>query len=56
MNHFEWLSRALLLLGENIEAWEGEEDSVKEEHAELIEKINKFFRDYVAEVGKCGTR
>ena len=30
------------LLCENFDAWDGEEDSVKEEHAELIEKTSAF--------------
>lgn len=29
------------LLAENLEAWDGEEDSVKVEHGELITKISK---------------
>lgn len=27
------------VLGDSLQAWEGEEDSVKEEHAELIERL-----------------
>lgn len=30
------------LLAENLSAWEGEEDSVQEEHADLIERLQKF--------------
>ena len=30
------------LLVDNLEAWEGEEDSVQEEHADLIERLQKF--------------
>lgn len=30
------------LLADNLEAWEGEEDSVQEEHADLIERLQKF--------------
>lgn len=30
------------LFADNLEAWEGEEDSVKEEHADLIERLRNF--------------
>lgn len=32
------------LFAENLTAWEGEEDSVKEEHAELIQRLQDFER------------
>lgn len=34
--------RVLDDLDDNLTAWEGEEDSVKEEHAELIERLNEL--------------
>jgi hypothetical protein len=30
------------LLDDNLTAWQGEEDSVKEEHSELIERLEAF--------------
>lgn len=38
------LDRALALLSENLTAWEGEEPSVQEEHAPLIERLRVFVR------------
>lgn len=35
--------RATDLLAESLDAWEGEEDSVKEEHEDLIADLNAFF-------------
>jgi hypothetical protein len=42
----KWLARATDLLAESLDAWEGEEDSVKEEHEEHIAALNKFFYEY----------
>lgn len=36
------MSAALVMLRENLDAWDGEEDSVKEEHAELIARTRAF--------------
>jgi hypothetical protein len=36
------LDRALALLSENLTAWEGEEDSVADEHADLITETRAF--------------
>jgi hypothetical protein len=43
------LERAMGLLGETLDAWEGEEDSVKEEHAEHIADIQMFLEGTVDE-------
>jgi hypothetical protein len=37
--------RMFEMLNENLIAWEGEEDSVKEEHAELIESLNDLLEE-----------
>lgn len=37
------LARAIELLERSLSQWEDEEDSVQEEHAELIADLNKFF-------------
>lgn len=42
--HF--LVKAIAVLSDSSAAWEGEEDSVKEEHAELITAHETFFADY----------
>lgn len=34
--------KAFDLLHRNLEAWDGEEDSVKEEHADLIAELRQF--------------
>ena len=46
------------LLSDNLTAWEGEEDSVKEEHADLIERLKAFDEkmvqiNEVADEGLC---
>ena len=37
--------RATDLLSESFDAWDGEEESVKEEHEELIEKLDAFLEE-----------
>lgn len=41
INHVD-LETLNALLADNLAAWEGEEDSVMAEHAELIERLRKF--------------
>lgn len=36
------IERALDLLAENLDAWEGEEESVQDEHADLISRTRDF--------------
>lgn len=38
---------AMELLTDNLTAWEGEEESVQEEHAPLIERLRAFVRGEV---------
>lgn len=38
-----WLNRALALLAESLEHWEGEEYSVQEEKEHHINELNDFF-------------
>lgn len=40
------LENAITLLCENFDAWDGEEESVKEEHADLIERTEAFIDAY----------
>lgn len=40
------LENAIALLCENFDAWDGEEESVKEEHADLIERTEAFIDAY----------
>lgn len=42
----DWLRRATDLLRESLDAWQGEEDSVKEEKAEHIADLEKFFAEF----------
>jgi hypothetical protein len=42
----QWMTRALELLGETLERWEGEEDSVKEEKADHIADLKAFLEDW----------
>ena len=41
-----WFNRALDLLSETLSKWEDEEESVKEEKADHIDDLNKFFADW----------
>lgn len=41
-----WLDNALELLDRCLSEWEGEEDSVQQEHAHLIRDLTEFFADY----------
>jgi hypothetical protein len=42
-NTAAWLKRALELLSESLDHWEGEENSVQEEKADHISNLNAFF-------------
>lgn len=44
-----WLTRAVALLAKNQSAWDDEEDSVKEEKAELISELEHFFEELAAD-------
>jgi hypothetical protein len=43
----KWFLRAVALLADSLSAWEDEQDSVQEEHAEHIADLNAFFDEYL---------
>ena len=51
----KWAKRADTLLGDTLMAWEGEEESVKEEHADHIAELEAFVNAKPAAVGGHGT-
>jgi hypothetical protein len=51
-----WLARAMEVIGENLTAWEGEEGSVRDKHADMIAGTLAFVRHHAAwEQGTANT-